>query len=223
MKTSLLLLSIIIGLNFGCQKDPNCGEDIVVDSLQLSPNIKDGLLLNGTERIAYNNPDGEKMIFKSPTERAYSTDREVLSVICGLDDYQLNQKEVIEYEKYNITYTDSLNQNRVMRVNATFFLDDSLLYDRLEIIISEGNQILAWAPYGFRKRYNIKTRTEYAPAGFNMDKPFGSPVIDTIFNNQPYTSVYSFPSGYGIQYFNSYGILQFDTNGHILWTIESIK
>ncbi len=224
MKTSLLLLSIIIVLNIGCQKDPNCGPDVVIDSLQLSPGSEDGLLLRGTERIVFNDGNGNKIIFKSPTEREYSTKKELLYVLCGNDDYRNNQYEVVETENYTIRYTDSLDLRKVMVVNANIIRNDSLLEEELSISIMFDGQRQSIAPYGRSERFNIPKRIKYdVTTTLDEKNPFGNIIFDTTFNNQPYHGVIKFYSDWGYEFCNMFGILQFKQLGDRVWTIESIN
>ncbi len=224
MKASLLLISIIIGLNIGCQKDPNCGEDVIIDTLELSPATEEGLLLIGTERVVFNDGEGHKIIFKSPAEREYSTKKELLYVICGNDDYRNNQYEVVETENYSIRYTDSLDAQKVMLVHANIKRIDSLLIESLGISIDFGGTNETRVPYNWITRYNIPQRKNYGVSSFfKPENPFSNAIFDTTFNNQIYDGVSRINAGWGTVFYNRDGILQFKQLGDKVWTIESIN
>jgi hypothetical protein len=224
MKISLPLISIIIVFNFGCQKDPDCGENVVIDSLELSPEVEEGLLLKGTERIVFNDGDGNRIIFKSPANREYLTKKELLYVICGNDDYRNNQYEVVETENYSITYTDSLDLKKVMVINAEIRRTDSLLEENLNLKIMFDGKRQCVAPYVWRPRFNVPKRIKYdVPGSLHEKNPFANIIFDTIFNNQPYQGVIKFGSDWGPVFYNRYGILQFKQLGDKVWTIESIN
>jgi len=224
MKTTIQLLIMIFLFNLGCQKDPNCGEDVVINSLLLSPEVEEGLLLQGNERIVFNDGEGNRIIFKSPAERKYFTKHELLYVLCEDDDYRNNQYEIVETENYSITYTDSIDSKKVMLVTADISRKGTLLVENLDITIIFNGQRQSIAPYVGKMRFNIPMRFNYGVLDtLNEKNPFLSITLDTTFNNQPYQGVIKFNSDWGNEFYNRYGILQFKQLGDKVWTIESIN
>ncbi|MGB4848054.1 MAG: hypothetical protein WBP41_09065 [Saprospiraceae bacterium] len=223
MKTFIPVFILIMFI-YSCEKNVQCGQDIIIDSLELSPAVEEGLLLKGTERIVFNDGEGNKIIFKSPHERQYQTNKELLYIICGNDDYRNNQYEVVETENYRITYSDSLDPKKVMLVNAVIRRRDTLLEEELDITILFNGQRQSIAPYVWGERYNIQQKKKYEVPTLYEENPFLNIIFDTTFNNKPYQGVIKFNSdGGGNEFYNRYGILQFTEIGDKVWTVESIQ
>lgn len=209
-------------LLLSCSKDPKCGEDIVIERINLSRQVKEGLKLQGSERIVYRSNTGAQMIFKSDTLRKYSIIPHRFFLICEAKDYRDNQFEVVEMEQYTIRYVDSLNALNKMVVNAEIrksaWGPDNELYEQLSIELYASNSRVAAALYFHNLRYNWLTRTSTSfDADYNPQKPFYSNLADTILNNVSYQNLVL----EGTQMYNELGVLGFRLDNGEQWTIES--